>query len=58
MEVKEIRKQTGMSQSEFAKRFNIPVGTLAHWEQGVRTPPDYVIGMIKEILNINYDDGE
>lgn len=50
MSIKELRKQTGMSQSQFAKRFNIPVGTLAHWEQGVRKPPNYVLTMIEEIL--------
>ena len=51
MTIKELRKKTNMSQSKFAKKFNIPVGTLAHWEQGVRTPPSYVIFMIETILD-------
>jgi putative transcriptional regulator len=51
MTIKELRKKTNLSQSKFAKKFGIPVGTLAHWEQGVRTPPNYVISMIETILD-------
>lgn len=49
---KKIRNNLGLSQSQFAKKFNIPLGTLAHWEQGVRTPLQYVISMIKQIINL------
>ena len=34
-----IRWRLGLSQSEFAQRFKIPVGTLRDWEQ-FRTEPD------------------
>jgi putative transcriptional regulator len=34
-----VRKQTGLSQVDFAKRYRIPVGTLRDWEQA-RTEPD------------------
>jgi putative transcriptional regulator len=37
--VKYVRWQLGLSQSEFAKRYQIPIGTLRDWEQG-RTEPD------------------
>ena len=50
MLIKELRKITGLSQSEFAKKFHIPVGTLAHWEQGVRTPPEYVVYMLSRLI--------
>lgn len=36
--VKEIRKQTGMSQKRFCATFGISIGTLRHWEQGLRFP--------------------
>ena len=52
MTIKELRLKLNMSQSKFAKKFNIPVGTLAHWEQGVRTPPDYIIFMIDKIIDL------
>jgi len=32
------------------RKFHIPVGTLSHWEQGVRTPPDYVVYMLLRII--------
>lgn len=50
MNIKEMRSQTGFSQSKFAEMFDIPVATLKDWEQGRRTPPVYVTNMIKTIL--------
>ena len=50
MLIKELRKITGLSQVEFAKKFHIPVGTLSHWEQGIRTPPEYVVYMMTRIV--------
>lgn len=36
---KVIRRALGLSQEEFAERFEIPIGTLRDWEQG-RAAPD------------------
>ncbi len=36
--VKAIREKTGMSQQKFCATFGISIGTLRHWEQGLRTP--------------------
>ncbi len=36
LDVKAIRKKTGMSQQRFCAAFGISIGTLRHWEQGVR----------------------
>lgn len=52
MSIKELRFQTGLSQSKFARMFDIPVSTLKDWEQGRRTPPVYVVNMIKTILEL------
>ena len=38
LNVKEIREKTGMSQQRFCSTFGISLGTLRHWEQGLRTP--------------------
>ena len=38
VDVKTIRKNIGMSQSEFASAFGISLGTLRHWERGDRKP--------------------
>jgi len=38
VDVKDIRKTIGMSQTEFASAFGISVSTLRHWERGDRVP--------------------
>ena len=38
VDVRSIRTQTGMSQSEFARAFCINPRTLQEWEQGRRKP--------------------
>ncbi|HEX9320797.1 MAG TPA: helix-turn-helix domain-containing protein [Xanthobacteraceae bacterium] len=37
-QVKIIRRALGLSQDEFAARYQIPIGTLRDWEQGRATP--------------------
>ena len=37
-QVKVIRRALGLSQEEFAARFQIPLGTLRDWEQGRKDP--------------------
>ena len=44
--IKEIRKATGLSQQKFGDALNIPKRTIQDWEQGKRTPPDYVLELI------------
>lgn len=38
IDVKIIRQKTGMSQQKFCTTFGISLGTLRHWEQGLRVP--------------------
>ncbi|MBV8449332.1 MAG: transcriptional regulator [Hyphomicrobiales bacterium] len=38
VDVQAIRKRTGLSQSAFAARYRIPIGTLRDWEQHRRDP--------------------
>lgn len=52
MTVKELRASTGLSQSQFAKKFEIPVYTLQNWERGKATPPPYIPKMIEKILTL------
>jgi putative transcriptional regulator len=37
--VKTLRRALGLTQEEFAARYQIPIGTLRDWEQG-RAEPD------------------
>lgn len=50
MEVRNLRMQSGLSQSKFAKMFDIPLATLKDWEQERRKPPVYIINMMRTIL--------
>ena len=54
MKIKELRKKTKMSQSEFSSYFGISIRTLQQWEQGRRTPPPYLIGLMERILNLEF----
>lgn len=53
MTIKELRQQTGLSQSAFAKYFEIPLRTVQDWEQGKRTPPEYLVKLMSEKLKMN-----
>ncbi len=44
--LRSIRTTAGYSQKELANFFDIPVGTLRNWEQGIASPPDYVFNLI------------
>jgi len=38
MDVKAVRRSTGLTQEEFAAKCAISLGTLRHWERGDRMP--------------------
>jgi putative transcriptional regulator len=38
IDIKAIRGRLGMTQQEFANRFDFNINTLRHWEQGRRVP--------------------
>lgn len=46
MTIKEIRKQTGMSQAEFAEYFSISVRTIEAWESR-REAPEYLTKLME-----------
>jgi len=49
--IRKTRTALGLSQTEFANRFHVPVGTLRDWEQARATPPDFAIAYIKVIAS-------
>lgn len=44
-----VRKRLGLSQTEFAARFHLPVGTLRDWEQGRRQPDAPALAYLRVI---------
>lgn len=53
IDIKTIRLKTGLSQSDFCARYDIPTGTLRDWEQGRRKCPEYVIKLLD--FKVEYD---
>lgn len=47
MSIKEIRAIIGMSQADFAEKYNIPLKSIQNWEQGVRKCPQYVLELLE-----------
>ncbi len=47
--IKRIRWQLGLSQEDFARRFEIPIGTLRDWEQGRSNPDRPALAYLKVI---------
>ena len=52
MDIKDLRKELNMTQSEFGNMFGIPMRTIQEWESGRRKPPDYVLHLIVENLTL------
>ena len=46
IEIKKLRKQTGMNRKEFCEYFDIPYRTVTEWERGNRNAPDYVLRLL------------
>lgn len=51
VQVKKIRRATGLSQVTFAKTIDVPVGTLRNWEQGRRDPEGPAKALLRAIHN-------
>jgi putative transcriptional regulator len=47
--VKRLRWKLGLSQTEFAERFQIPVGTVRDWEQRRHEPDQAALSYLKII---------
>lgn len=47
--IRKTRTDLGLSQSEFASRFRVPVGTLRDWEQARATAPDFAVAYVRVI---------
>lgn len=50
--IKQLCEEHGISQSELARRYDIPLRTVQDWHAGRRTPPPYVIKMLDELLAV------
>lgn len=56
--IKELCETHGLSQTELSRRYGIPLRTVQDWHAGRRTPPDYVVNMLSELLGNAQDKKE
>jgi DNA-binding transcriptional regulator YiaG len=49
LDCRALRKRLGLSQRQFAHRFNFPVSTLRQWEQGKRRPSGAALALLHVI---------
>lgn len=54
--LKEARRELGISQAELAKRLDITIKTVSHWETGYSEPSIQQILDLSEFFNITTDD--
>lgn len=53
--LKDLRKEFGMTQIEFAQKFNIANGTVGNWESGNRQPDYETLQKISDFFNVSID---
>ena len=53
--LKELRKEAGMTQIEFARKFNIANGTVGNWESGNRQPDYVTLQKIADFFKVSVD---
>ncbi|WP_202964802.1 helix-turn-helix domain-containing protein [Inquilinus limosus] len=47
--IKALRRSLGLSQSEFARRYGLPLATVRNWEQRRRVPDEAGMALLKVI---------
>lgn len=45
-QIKEARKQAGLTQKALSTLYGIPRRTIEDWERGLHEPPDYVANLL------------
>ena len=53
--IKQLRKERGVSQKEFAERLNVNQATVSCWEKGTRQPTRATLAIISQEFGVNVD---
>ena len=57
-EIYKIRRRTGLSQNEFAKKYHLTPRSIQSWEQDFRKPSDGVLYMLDRLVAIDFEKGD
>ena len=55
MNIKELRNLTGLSQTAFGEKYDIPMRTIQNWEKGIRVPPTYVLKLLERAVKEDFN---
>ena len=56
MTIKELRQSMHLTQKQFAAFFEIKLRTIQEWEQGRRTPPDYIPKLLERVWRLEKEN--
>ena len=56
MKFADLLKKYELSQSEFSRKYEIPLRTVQHWANGDRLPPEWLLPVLEKA--ILYDQEE
>lgn len=51
--IRQIRKESGLTQTAFGERIGVKGNTVTGWETGIRAPSDAVVNSICREFNVN-----
>lgn len=54
MNLKSIRKLSGLSQQAFSKKYSIPRRSIENWETGKRVPPAYLLLLLERAVREDF----
>lgn len=54
--IRKYRKESGLTQEQFANRIGASKGRVSNWEQGINRPDADIIGNICRALNVSPSD--
>ena len=58
MNIKEIRKLSGLNVGEFTKKYHIPYTTYHDWETGKSKAPVYVLELLDRVVRIDLKESK
>ena len=56
MTIKELREKTGLSQSQFAKKYKLSIRQVQSWEQGQRNTSEGTLYMLERLINEDFKE--
>jgi DNA-binding transcriptional regulator YiaG len=57
-ELRALRRETDLSQQQFASRLGIPVNTFRMWDSGLRSPQRHVLALAREVVANHHREHE